>query len=535
MPVHLQTEALVDFDARVLKLKLLLQRPVSRFLEQPGAEALAYFQKMFNAFAESPLLGLSALAGIVGLFAYAKALLELERSKLYIGSLISASDVTAFAIRLGVPFVLLALAVGAVVFGLVMILALSQRDERGAYWGFTITAVIFCGLFLLTYGAWVQAGRIERWTLFLAWSFASAILIGVALNLYEYGKDPGVEDEDMLQRRLLSVLHFITLPGPLLSAIVVIGLYLTVPPHSSILFDPLFPWSITPRASSRAKGLMVVVAKSIAQPIVAGRITEIDSLVAVQEVGPRVVSGTAQSQDVQGAPERWLVLQSADVRCVGPLNAQSECGLTDSSKAAPSSNPHQELTSHRSPGLRQDEQPLSGLAPPPASIALYAETFLDCDAASFRDSYGTALVFNFSKGQHVIMEREQRGRKMDSFTVVPVSNLSEPDLEGVRGLKGVKRDLLAFLREGTAHPQERLWVLGFASVSGRPSSNADLSQNRARTVLRYLEGVNPKFYLDGRYRGLGANLFSGLGSSQEGSNDRIAVALFCRNSAGYLH
>ncbi len=133
-PVYRRDEAFANLGDRVEKLRLLLKEPVRRFVRQPGTEAFACFQKIINAFAESPLLGLSALASLVGLFAYAKGLIEVQHAHLYVGSLISAADVTIFAIRLGVPFVLLALAGAAAVFGLVAILASSQRDQVGWYW-----------------------------------------------------------------------------------------------------------------------------------------------------------------------------------------------------------------------------------------------------------------------------------------------------------------------------------------------------------------------------------------------------------------
>lgn len=527
--VYQKNEPVFGLERRVSRLGRRLEGPVHRFLEQPGAEALACFQKIFNSFAESPFLGLSALVGIVGLFAYAKALLELEKAHLYIGSLMSASDVTTFAIRLGVPFVLLALASAAVVFGFVTILTRHRRGT-GSYWAFTIVALILCTAFLLLYVTWVQVGRSELGLLFAGWFIVWSSLVIMAAWLYRADRKPGIKGADRLQRGLLRALHVIAQPGALLLAIIAIGLYLTAFNGSSILLDPAAgQWlpsaqNVQPEASCASR-LLVVAVKSLDQPIIAARITELGSMVAVQKVDRGVCSEAPQPNE-KSWPDpdqgRWLVFRPEEVTCVrryDPSKKNAGCAPVGTSQPLP-----------ESPAPSVPGRSLSKLSPVPqsaANVARYAQRFLNCDPAPFQRR--DALIFNFDAG-HPGKSPGMRTWK-HAFRTVSMAALEAPDLDGVRGSEGDKEDLVDFLR-GAGSPHERLWVLGFASVSGRSSLNEDLSENRARVVLDYLRHSYREFSgrnLGGRYRGLGANLFSGLGNTQQDAGEQIAVAFFCRD------
>jgi hypothetical protein len=524
--VHLRNSPVVNLEGRVSGLLERLRTPVRRFLQQPGSDAKALFEKIFNAFSQSPLLGLSALAGFVGLFAYAKALRELETIPVYVGSLISAADVTAFGVRLAVPFVLLALAGAAVVFGLIAILAIDHRNERDWYWGLTITAVISCGGLLTLYALWVAPGALEGLGLVAVWLIVSAVLLGWARRLYKYGRTPGIKRQDEFHRKLLRVLGRIAHPGMLLLGVLLVGLYLTVVSNYSILFDPpLGKWS----RDSLCSNLLVLVTKSPADRILVDRATALGSILLVQKVDGSVTqwqnsgacSGSLRKKsanDRAADPRHWLILQAADVRCMGPLAAERECELANPPR--PPGNP-----------------PPPPVTPPPiargpASIAQYAQTFLGCGPASF-ETTDKALVFNFSEGHPGNAPGKRRW--IHRFRTVPMSALSLPGLDGVRGDMGDKEHPEEFVRRAvTSYPREKLWVLGFASVSGRSSSNADLSENRARVVLEYLRHFPTEFpagSIGGRTRGLGANLFSGLGRAQQDAGEQLAVAFLCRGKA----
>src|SRR5438477_61812 len=91
------------YAERVALVRAKLEGPVERYLAQPGEEARACFHKIFDSFGESPLLGLSALGGLVAIFAYAKALWELDSYGVDAAALISAGDVGDFSVRLSVP------------------------------------------------------------------------------------------------------------------------------------------------------------------------------------------------------------------------------------------------------------------------------------------------------------------------------------------------------------------------------------------------------------------------------------------------
>jgi hypothetical protein len=199
----------------------------------------------------------------------------------------------------------------------------------------------------------------------------------------------------------------------------------------------------------------------------------------------------------------WELLRQDDVACVRPFEqAEWKTGLKRQCLA---------------------EAP----KPPPraaANIAEYARAFLNCGPQSFDGSRDKALVFNFELGEPQTDSQIARwiGSSHATFRVVGADRLKLAELEGVRGDRGDEADPTKYLV--SSNPNAMLWVLGFASVIGRPTLNQDLSERRARAVARQLYGQG--LPLAGA-RGLGAGLMSGTNRPQQDAGEQIAVAFLC--------
>lgn len=524
MPLVRRYYAIKDLPKRFGRVWLVLQHPVRRFLEQRGDEAMACFHSIFNAFAEFPLLGLSAIAGLVGLFAYVKALLELHGDQLYAGSLITAGDVTDFAVRLGVPFVLLMCAIAALIAGLIAILALNHRNRPKKYWLFTIAALVIFGLCLALYAFWIDVSLWEEaWliTVFVAGTVTLGYLAG---RLYRMGRTPGIANQERFQRSLLDVLQVIANPGGLLMLLGAVGLYLALS-QTSVLFDrALSALDLRTTATLCPEELSFLETKFFDRPLVIRkRMARLGSLWVLQSStamskGPMKSCnrGTvAQEPTVEVKQLTWVYLRSEDLSCVRPFDMaewESKAGAT-----------------RHCATLKPVEPPPNPQARAPGSIADYAKLFLDCDPDTLGVGVGVghAFVFHFPLGEpkdSAAIRHWLRQSHNASIHIVPTSELGKHGLEGVRSVGEGEIDLTNFQRD-TSDPTRKFWILGFASVVGHSTKNQDLSENRARAVAGL---INPQGS-QSHARGLGAALMSGTASPAEDDSEQIAVAFECRN------
>lgn len=314
-----------------------LEQPVERLLQQPGEEARTCFKKIFDAFGESPLLGLSAIGGLVALFAFAKAHLELDTDLVDAVGLISAGDVADFSIRLSVPFALLVGAAAALVGGWILLLTLDHR--RPLVYVPAVLAVeiayLLC-LYLFFNRAPNHSNPLLAQSLGLAALGGSLLLLVPAARLVYLGQTKGIIADDRFQRGIL-----FGLPALLFGLFAFLGVCLLAIPDLSVLFDRGLP---TYWKDGRAcyNDLLLMEVKSYRAPVVIRkRMTRLGSMWLVQRVdvlpGSRIkeeceqavgptdetTAAGVQYADRKDLHPRWLFVRQEDVSCVRTFDEKS--------------------------------------------------------------------------------------------------------------------------------------------------------------------------------------------------------------------
>jgi hypothetical protein len=467
-----------------------LSESILEFLDLPRQEALAYFMRMLDNVGTHPLLSIGALGGLLGLFAYAKALAELDALKLSPVGLITSGDITDFALRLAPAFLLSCVAALSIVGFWVVALAFNHRKA----WTFA-AALAACGALLwFAYTALIEwAPPHNYWQLdWLGFGLAGALLLVLfpIVMLFVAGQRPGVQDEDVWQRFILRSLRVLSDGRGLLLLFIALGLGLLGSERFSVLFAKGAP--PLPQEPS-----LVLETKLYEHPIpIDATFSRLSTVWIV-----RRITGNA-------AP--WSIVASSEVACV-----RSQTPLEQGTKS---------LTNACT-------NPRPATAFLPDTIAGYATTFYRCERNSFSDQRSIA-VMTFETGvpttpaaigAAIVKERLRRST---------AEKLAVPGLVGLlHAQEQPPSELIKALRDD---PAANVVVLGFASTAGRSSNNDDLSERRAIALRRslltaagYQEPESANLQDRVPYRGLGEGLLSGLFGVQEAVRDQVAVAFLC--------
>jgi hypothetical protein len=476
-----------------------LNGAVRDFLNLAGAEASACFERMFTEIGKSPLLGLSAIGGLIGLSAYVKALWELHHAGILDSDVIALGDIADIALRIAVPFS--ALAVCAALLMLTWTQCL-RRDHRHTGW-YAFVTLLLAAIFFVFYRfyAWIPGSP----AVLLAYSFVvmgSLAIIPVLFLIWFGLVQPGVNRDDRLQSYVLNALRFCADPRMLLTIFVAICLVLIVWPEISVLDFDDSSTAHEPRALELTTGGPVLLV---------GPVARLSRGWVVRQIVPGVLRAPGDEE------HDLLAISPTGVACLRDLTPNEE----------------QALAAGRIPLLAREcaKKPEESKPEPAtwASVADYATRALGCPTDTFRVGAPPAILHQFlhDEPKDVALPKD-----VGTLLRVPAEALN------VSGLPVADRrlpaDSSASNNDSYGKPDRaKAWVLGFASIEGDPAHNLDLSSRRARWLRQELingetwPGISPDRI---EYRGLGVTFLSGVNSAKEVDSERIAIAFVCRES-----
>jgi hypothetical protein len=553
--------------------------PVKLFLNLPAKEADARFRKMFVTLGKHPIVGVGALGGLVALFAYAKALAELNDIGLQSTGLLAAGDIADFASRFAVPFVL---TVAAFISLVLVWTDMLKADHRRP--GKFLLALLpgMIGL-IFTYAGYFWWVDLHPTDSFAPTSLEKQIctfgvpLIGlllVSLLLFFLSRvvfqsgaphPPGTR----IAALALALVAFgawywwiqgevrLQLPELLFAAAFVAAIVPALPlmlagMEPGVEKDQRWQYGLLEalRWVSTAFGLLVVfsilatillfsasvsvlaVRKDLVHRPAGGHLRVIES----KQTEPILINpGFVRLSSV------WIVdrvsvlsqspapaaLPGAPVRA-GPASTMSAWWIvTPGDIACVRFATKEDLSPAPTPPKRLCSTSPNKTAPqfPDNSIASYAIRMLGCAPDTFKED-ASAWVVRFKQDEPRTV---LTGRLEEGSWSIPVSFLGLPGLQGVRTLPrepdSTKAGLLERLQK---EKPSSIWVLGFASTEGKPAHNLNLSERRAARLREVLKSELPKEEKRIKARGLGEDTYPGIFAVQESETDRIAVAFLCR-------
>lgn len=502
---------------------------------------------------------------------------------MYPAALISASDVADFAIRLTIPFIL-ALGLFALWTGAwVRTLVADHREPKTFIPQLALFLILLpLPAYLLSKwapgsGSWLSGVNLMTCVAIVSVMLTTALLV-IA------GQTPGVGWDDKTQTRVLAVLRTLARPVGLFSAFVVLGVCLLETDQASVIFDFSAPVTRDGARSDCQDEFLVLEFKQSAAPIIVyRRMARFGTEWLVQRVvrptpkqlrdcaahtsteAPKKIASDAQDRS-PGATAVTLadaVLAPAHGSERSGTETPSPISSIHPATAAPVTSPPVNSTADTVtlqwiyvPGgdvacLRaflhsEESQPLTrqctseptstairatpNLTP---SIAAYAHLHLGCDPVGAH-----ALIMDFDLNVPRTLEQAERAVNQthtEFFSYVPLVSLTQNGLKGVQASGSFPQEPAQRLLASAAQSSDTaVWILGFASVTGSQSWNDNLAERRAR-ALRYALTLNtPAWQKSGPYagrlkfRGLGANVLSGIDAAQENPREQVAVAFVCR-------
>lgn len=470
--------------ATVAEHTATMSKWVEEFLDFPRQRARAYFMRMLDNVGTHPLLSIGALGGLLGLFAYAMALLELGKLNLSPVNLITRGDVTDFVLRLAPVFLLGCAAALSLIAVWVVALACDQRRP----WTFVVPLAACAALLWLSYAGLLQwalpldVGELDR----LERGLKGALLVVLlpTVMLLAAGQIPGMHYEDRLQRFILGCLRALADSRGLLLFFIALGVGLIGSDRFSVLFA-----KGTRPGSQQSR--LVLETKLYERPILIGpALARLSSVWVVRRIIPD--------------PPSWTMVASSEVACVRhQTDDEQESGT---------------LTNWCT-------NPRPAAAFLPDSIAGYASTFYHCTRESFSNQRQIA-VMRFDTSD----PKAGEAAVTQSLLQSTAEKLTE---RGLIGLVHADEKRPREIIDALADPSAYVLVLGFASTPGEPANNSDLSERRAVALRRELlveaKLSEERADREGRvhYRGLGEGLLSGLFGAQDALRDQVAVAFVC--------
>jgi hypothetical protein len=474
-----------------------LSGAVLDFLNLPRKEAWAYFKRMLDNVGTHPLLSIGALGGLVGLFAYAKALKELDRLGLSPIGLITSGDITDFALRLAPAFLLSCVAAISIVAFWVVALACNQRKA----WSFAGALAGCGGLVLLVYKWLVEwtppPDYLQADSLGIVLGSASLVVLVPVAMLFWAGRKRGVRDDDVWQQRILKALGMLSDGRGLLLLFTALGLALLGTERFSVLFAKGF--------SRLAQGQPLVLETKLFQDpiLIYSSFSRLSSVWIIRRYD-------VATPDADSAAAPWSIVASSEVACVRTRTKSEQESQTLTNSCT---------------------NPRPATAFMPDTIAGYATALYRCERPSFSDQRRIAVMrfaTNAPESDAAIDDAIVAGPLLQSTA----EKLAVPGLMGL--LAAEQREPVDIVDALRSNPDTHMVVLGFASTTGRSANNADLSQRRALALKRSLvaaagitdvatAGLEDRI----RYRGLGDGLLSGLFGVQGAIRDQVAVAFLC--------
>lgn len=494
-----------------------LDRPTSQYLLLPSEEAKACWARMFLNLGKHPLLGLGALGGLLGLIAYAKALLELGRMGLADDGLIGTSDVSGFTARLGVPFILLVLMYAGFSRALVELLTRDHRNPRR----FAAFVLLGCVLIVLPFGLlflWsdpLSVGSLAAPSAFAA--LCCIAVLGFGLALLRAGQITEIATDDSVQRAVLSLLRFGASVQGLLLVFVVLGFGLLFATNGvSALFwreapeishlssgrptgeDQLWPLD-SDRGAWNSKRRIVEMKWEI--PISTGP--------SVTRLGGRWIV-FPENEPAPGAlpwrdsnPSAWVALSAEDVACIRPRGRENEPRLLC---RKPPTDPVE-------PG-----KPIGQ-----ASIGGIASQVLGCEPQALRDTTDVLLT-QFLRD----LPRSENDLAIVGAWMIPGSDLFEPGIPIVKdSQRASDEQIQGFVR---TYEVGEMWVLGLSSAPGTPTYNLDLSERRALVTRKRLAQhlSSPALSANLKTLGMGEHPVADLTGVQGAKEHQVSVAFACK-------
>lgn len=498
---------------------------LSNYLETPSFQADADLTKTFETLGKHPLLSVGSIGGLLGLFGYAKAIGELTKLAWNADALITASDTGDFAVRLAVPFLLLALMLAGV--QLTWMFAMGKVDKPPAkFWGLSGIGI---ALIVLSFGgvlAWapqdpdyLSATVSTRWTqfgVFLALAAAVVLLIP-PMRLRHTFQKYGAVHADRFQRKLNKHLSAATSPLGLFAALLFLGVMLLLTPRFSVLFPQKHSWQAGAKETSVVLGVGIAHADETraGEEASGNRILENSNAGTALEISPTIARiGSMLLVNVVNPNDpntSLLMLPSSNVGCIRPKKPGEQPTTTC---------------------VRPATTPPTSTAPAPnISIATFANKALGCNIASF-DRGRLAVVASF------VFDEPVAGAKGDDLTKEQWGVLSSAF--GIGGLAGIDRTedspsgitaATALLQQLAQDASSTIWVLGFASAAGDPDRNLALSERRAAALEKFLlakYGGNRDSIAERiRTRPMGETSLADLFGVDKAEGDQLAVAFYC--------
>jgi hypothetical protein len=484
-------------DQHYRRLKSL----VAEFLDLSGLEARACFSRMFSEVAESPLLGVSTIGGMVGLCAYIKVVLELGVAKIGDSDVVSVSDIADFAARIAVPFVVLSIGIGILTLAWTACLIL---DHRKTLKFSTVMAAILVLLFLpFGWFLWSSGGNPGTSINIFFLSLAILALLPCAWLIRAGLRRPGVKTDDEVQRDLLIVLRAIADPRTLLLVFAGICISLVFSKQISVLD---FDQSTIARVSSLGQpAIHVVELSKTGDAMVVTSIARLSRGWIVRRLTP-----TSSESDI-------LIINSSEIACVRDLTMEEQSAIRQGRLM-----PIFRQCAKKADDPKRD--PNAG-----ASVSDYATRVLGCKSNTFSRGASPVVMYRFNTDEPPDLKNISAVADDHQLFIVPAEEFTGAGLPG--GLGRSTEPSVSYI--GKYLEKEELgkaWVLGFASVVGDPSHNLDLSARRAQFLRQNLiksGRISAELAERIEYRGLGATFLSGMTSPSDVESDRIAIAFLC--------
>jgi hypothetical protein len=471
---------------------------------------------MSSSIGSHQILTIGVLGGLIAVFAYIKAIMELRRNEIAMSGFVTAGDISDLASRLTVPYVLIAFAF--VIVARVWVETLVADHQRIGIFAARILA--FAAVLVVPYQAlswWAPLGtRFFDDEISICFLVFVTIAIAPAIWLAIAGRLQGVNDDDVCQQSVLRVLRLLANPFILFGVFVGLGCVLLPSNRLSVLFDVrMIQAADEANLPTRdARQYRVVESSKAAGPMLIKdyfRFSGVWNIRATTASLKRVLSGGR-------AEFQWVSLAAVDVACVRDLSNDERASEQLSRQCT------------------RTDPPAAVRVPPVGwrytdNIAKYAVRELGCDPRLFQETDRIAIAMLFERGQpRTLAGAENWNAKGRHSFDVPIGRLHLPGLREL-GTEESTVDLsIDSISRLSSNSAEEVWVLGFASTRGNPSSNSDLSERRAVALRSVLMSLHSGGII--RTRGLGEAQLSGVSGVEDDVSDQLAVAFLCRTSDG---
>jgi hypothetical protein len=479
---------------------------------------------MFSNIGKHPLLGFSTLGGILGLMAYAKAILELHKMGVYDDGIVSTTDVAGFTARLALPFILLSLMFAAFVRALANLLTADHRRTLRFSFVIIVGMIALVIPYVLLY-LWSDPLSLHS---FLAPTILVLGFVSVSgylgIRLLFAGQTPGVANDDSVQRNILMFLRWVATALGLLIVLIGIGLGLLFFTNA---VSPLF-WREAPEYSFSSSGAYPNEKASLATSP-SRRRWSTSTRVLETVWGTPIATGPS----IARFGDRWIFFPDSDsmpdrdpwrgwdkTRWTDIATAKVECIRRKFEAKEPT------LVCH-SP--EKTPPPLPGEPIGQASLGGIATHILGCDPDALRATTAVLLT-QFQQGRPRAGEETTAENGTMRRWLIKGSSLF---LSGIPDVKALTPASDPQLRDFiTNYEKGEMWILGVSSAPGSPTYNLDLSERRAVVTQIEIQSTlsTPDLRKNIKTYGLGEHSVADLTGRQGAAEHQVSVAFACKRA-----